>query len=50
LGDREEAFAALSQVRDWGQFSTESLRYFFPRELGPLRDDPRFADLVRRAD
>ncbi|MGD2122260.1 MAG: tetratricopeptide repeat protein [Gemmatimonadota bacterium] len=50
LGDREAAFEALLQVKEWGQHSTESLRYFFPAELGPLRDDPRFTELVRRAD
>jgi TolB-like protein/Tfp pilus assembly protein PilF len=50
MGDREGALQSLRSVREWGQLSTESVRYFFPRELGPLRDDPRFGEILRRAD
>lgn len=50
LGDAEEAFEAMARVRHWGWFETEALRYFFPEELGSLRGDHRYGDLLRSAD
>jgi Serine/threonine protein kinase len=47
LGDTDRAFECFGQVRDWGSFTTEHARYFFPDVLGPLREDPRYDDLLR---
>jgi TolB-like protein/Flp pilus assembly protein TadD len=49
LGD-EEAFAAFARIERWGWFETEAVRYFFPDELGSIRDDPRYGRLLRDAD
>ena len=46
LGDKDKAFAELGKVfcaRDWG-ISRINVDPF----IEPLRDDPRFKDLVRR--
>jgi TolB-like protein/Flp pilus assembly protein TadD len=50
LEEEEEAFAAFARIQSWGWFETESVRYFFPNELGPLREDPRYGGLLRDAD
>lgn len=50
LGETEEALDVLETVEEWGQLSNEYLRYFFPGVLGALRDDPRYARLLERAD
>ncbi len=50
LGEHEEAFEAFRRVGEWGQISTEMLRYFFPTILDPLREDPRYDELLREAD
>jgi hypothetical protein len=47
LGDRRQAFECFEQIRDWGSFTTEHARYFFPDVLGPLREDPRYDKLLR---
>lgn len=50
LGEEDAAFEAFRRVREWGSFETEHLRYFFPRALGPLRQDPRWEALIRDVD
>ena len=45
LGDTDDAIATFERVRSWDSFSVDHYRYFFPAELGPLRRDPRFAQL-----
>lgn len=50
LGEIEDAFTAMARVRTWGSFAADHARYFFPHELGPLRGDPRFRDLLARID
>lgn len=50
LGEDDAAFDAFEQVRDWSSFSTEHVRYFFPDVLGPLREDPRYEELLRQVD
>jgi TolB-like protein/Flp pilus assembly protein TadD len=47
LGAPERAFACFEEIRDWGSFTTEHARYFFPDALGPLREDPRYDELLR---
>lgn len=46
LGEQDKAFIAFSQVQEWGSFSVEQIRYFFPEALAPLRNDKRFRELV----
>ena len=50
LAEEDDALEAFSRIQDWDQFSTIFLRYFFPDALGPLRDTPRYEQLLRRAD
>ncbi|MEE8193846.1 MAG: tetratricopeptide repeat protein, partial [Gemmatimonadales bacterium] len=50
LGEDEAAFDAFARVSTWDSFSTEHFRYFFPDILGPLRDDPRYQELLREVD
>ena len=47
LGKTDAAFDAFERVRDWSSFSTEHARYFFPDVLGPLRETPRYEQLLR---
>lgn len=46
LGEADAAFDAFERVSTWGSFSTEHFRYFFPDVLGPLRADPRYAEIL----
>lgn len=50
----EEALDVLERVEGWNSprlhFGNRSLRYHFPRILGPLREEPRFAALLERID
>ncbi|NBC19363.1 MAG: hypothetical protein GVY18_18815 [Bacteroidetes bacterium] len=50
LGETDAAFDAFEQIHDWGSFETEHVRYFFPRALGPLRDDARYESLIQRVN
>lgn len=50
LGDLEDAVAAFERVRTWDSFAVDHYRYFFPRELGPLRSELRFTRLVEAID
>jgi TolB-like protein/DNA-binding SARP family transcriptional activator/Flp pilus assembly protein TadD len=45
LGDHDGAMDAFARVRNWGSFSVDHYRYFFPGELGALRQEPGFARL-----
>jgi TolB-like protein/DNA-binding SARP family transcriptional activator len=45
LGELDEAMTAFESVRNWDSFSVDHYRYFFPRELGALRAEPRFVRL-----
>ena len=51
LGDRDAAFAAFERV-PWTSLSmsVEGFRYFFPDILGPLRQDPRYEDVLEAID
>jgi len=51
----EEALDALERIEGWNtsprlHFGNRSLRYHFPRILGPLRAETRFAALLERID
>lgn len=51
----DEAFDVLERIESWNvspllHFGNRSLRYHFPRILGPLRDNPRFEILLERMD
>lgn len=50
LGEAEEALALLASVREWPLAIVSQLRYFFPEVLGPLRQHPDFADVLRQVD
>lgn len=50
LGEYQAAFDAFAKVPTWDSFSTEHFRYFFPDVLRPLRDDPRYQELLREVD
>jgi TolB-like protein/DNA-binding SARP family transcriptional activator len=50
LGDVDAAVAAFEGVRTWDSFSVDHYRYFFPRELAPLRAEPRFTRLREDID
>ena len=50
LGETERALELLAAVDEWGYTSTPQVRYFFPRQLGPLREDPRFAEVLEQVD
>jgi len=50
LGEKDLAFEAFGRTENWGSFSGEHVRYFFPVVLGPLRDDPRYEALIREVD
>jgi TolB-like protein/Tfp pilus assembly protein PilF len=47
LGEKDEAFVALNKSHEAREYPALVLLKVDPR-LDPLRDDPRFADLVRR--
>lgn len=48
LGDYDEAFAAFERVEAWGQWPITTVRYLFPGVLGPMREDPRWNELMER--
>jgi hypothetical protein len=50
LGDHDGAMDAFAHVRNWGSFSVDHYRYFFPTELGAIREDPRYARLGETID
>jgi len=52
LGDREAAFDAFRRVEGWSRspllgWPNVSLRYLYPGVLEPLREDPRYRELIQ---
>jgi tetratricopeptide (TPR) repeat protein len=50
LGDEDAAFDAFESVDNWSAWPAVSVRYLYRDVLGPLRDDPRYQELVREVD
>lgn len=50
VGEIDLAFAAFRDVERWERFSPEHARYSFPGILGPLREDPRYGELLSRVN
>ncbi|MGK7313029.1 MAG: BTAD domain-containing putative transcriptional regulator [Candidatus Longimicrobiales bacterium M2_2A_002] len=50
LGETDAALDTFARVADWRSFSTEHFRYFFPRAMGPLRDEARYRELLEQLD
>ncbi len=50
LGEIDEALDLFGSVREWGFASTPQVRYFFPEVLGPLRQNPRFEEIIRQVN
>ncbi|MBZ9730035.1 tetratricopeptide repeat protein [Salegentibacter sp. JZCK2] len=50
FGQVDEAFKTFERVQDWSSFSTETIRYFFPEALSPLRKDKRYKDLITQVN
>lgn len=50
LGEDGDAVDAFQRVDRWGYWPTLSVRYFYPDVLRPLRDDPRYQELLREVD
>lgn len=50
LAETEPAVECFEQVKPLGQLSTECLRYFYPRSLGPVRTSSRYPALLRAAE
>ncbi len=46
FGELDEAFTTFKRVQDWSSFSTEIIRYFFPKALSSLKKDKRFLHLI----
>lgn len=46
FGKIDEAFKTFARTRDWSSFSTETIRYFYPEALAPLREDKRYVNLI----
>jgi TolB-like protein len=48
LGEADAAFARLGRVERWSDlFALPAFRYLFPEVLGELRQDPRYAAILR---
>jgi len=50
LGEPEMAFDAFQEVDRWEAWPLLAARYLYPEILGPLRDDPRYDQLLRDMD
>ncbi len=50
LGEQEMAFEAFREVDRWEPWPILAARYLYPEILGPLRDDPRYDQLLRSMD
>ncbi len=50
LGEEEDAFDAIRRVNRWSDWPTLSVRHFYRDVWGPLRDDPRYQELLREVD
>lgn len=49
LGDGEGALESFRKVSDWSYWPVFSVHHFYPRALGPLREDPRFEPIREAA-
>jgi serine/threonine protein kinase/tetratricopeptide (TPR) repeat protein len=49
-GNLDKAFQAFRGVRGWGLTITNTIRYFLPHVLNPLRADHRFGEIRRQID
>ena len=47
LGQVEEAFAAFQRESGWGYWPTLALHHYYPEAWHPLRNDPRYVQLVQ---
>jgi tetratricopeptide (TPR) repeat protein len=48
LGDRDGALEVLTRVERWAAWPTLAMHFHFPDELRPLREDPRFDEIMTR--
>ncbi|MGK7296026.1 MAG: winged helix-turn-helix domain-containing tetratricopeptide repeat protein [Candidatus Wenzhouxiangella sp. M2_3B_020] len=42
MGEHDDAIAAMEAIEQWGQWPALVLHHYYPDELSPLRDSPRF--------
>jgi serine/threonine protein kinase/Flp pilus assembly protein TadD len=50
LGDEDAAFEAFERIDRWSDWPTLSVRHLYDPVWAPLRDDPRFEELVGEVD
>jgi len=50
LGDFDSAYQSWLHGDNWNAWSTIAMRYLYPDVLGPLRDDPLFAEIIANLD
>jgi tetratricopeptide (TPR) repeat protein len=50
LGNTGKALDNFEEVSEWGYFSTAFLRYFFPKILGPIRNESRYSNLLTKVE
>lgn len=50
LGETEAAIEAMAAIDRWDYWATFAIRYFFPDVLRPLRQDPRYGEILTRVD
>lgn len=46
LGKTDEAISLFTGTRDWNDFATPFIRYFFPDVLKPIREDKKFEKII----
>lgn len=49
-GEINAAYHSLKNVSDWSSFSTEIIRYLFPKEFADLRKDERYPRLIAKVN
>ena len=49
-GNHQEALKAFQQIDQYSMWPNLSLRYFFPDLMDPIRNDPRYRDILERMD
>ncbi|MFV1988308.1 MAG: tetratricopeptide repeat protein [Gemmatimonadota bacterium] len=50
LGEVDQAFDAFQTIDAWSEWPSLAVRSFYGDLWGPLRDDPRYEELVREVD
>lgn len=50
LGEKDDAFDAFQRVGRWSEWPTLSVHYLYDDVLGPLREDPRYEELIGEVD